>query len=961
MKSATLELASQQMEKEETKRLAQELSGALQALQQQLQAQQAEQLAQKAKITALQQRIITAPDTKAVNHLKVELTELKIRPAWGEDAKHVPPSIPGALKKLADELQRQRGILEKASVNLNLRNKLQPKIQQLTVQQQQYLNLQESFSEQWAQHCSAQEAAMENLQEIISQAYFACDERLKQLETDVAELKHWAGETQVRLQSLESEESQVQLQLMTLQSQLAHWITQQEGYQIQLTSLQQALQQPDEKQAVQLQLSLKMLRENLHTSEQPEVSAGFKLAKQLYKTQQEDVSVALKEEVDEELHSSLAETVSDLNGKIKILDEVEARFTELQKGALTNFQMKMQILQQDLEELTQRVFEVEKKTDFAHDRIDWTQQQIDKSDPRYTLAVRLKKLREKILADDFIQEELSYYIAPNGQRFPSTETSTPLQPWVEENFLNHSTRVLLLQGPGGSGKSTFNRHLLCELWKNPAWDEFKPGSPAPNAFIPLFVPLGSSKVDPRRLFEYLRDFPELVEGFTDAEINILKSDYQLLWIADGYDEMPGNPKINLYDANGFDQYKGRVKLLISRRSDPLSVLEERTYLMPSSGDGGLTTFYQNYYVAPFTDGQVSDYITQYLVKKRMLQDEGLLLWEDVATYQKYFAQISGIKQLISVPFLLMIAVETLPTIVKEVEREQASRPSQSGYNKIELTRKKLLGGFVNSWFNRQAIQKALPARDFLQEPRDLLGDDIVEEVERSIHATLDMQVCLLKAGYLLFCQEFAKNLQREHLVSIIYPPLEEKRAARLGGDEVKSSTTSSSSTKWIKSLFDPTDKDMACCRRGSPLRKTALGQGRMEYGFMHGLLVDYFVSSVLEKNAEEKARQTTNLISQSSSSEPGSTLMTTSSPALQPTLTSKKSLPLTSSLTPLSPLPNPVSPAGSKPPPTLLTGLQQMILGKTPAPSRPPTAPTRGQAPASGRGAPAPGKPLGLG
>ena len=180
----------------------------------------------------------------------------------------------------------------------------------------------------------------------------------------------------------------------------------------------------------------------------------------------------------------------------------------------------------------------------------------DKQSPEYTLGVKLHRLREKVLADPYITQELSCYIAPNGQSQAGIGQSIePLYPWVERELLQGPAQVLLLQGLTGAGKSTFNRHLLRTLWQDPAWQAYRPGDPAPRAPIPLFIPLQSTQVNPRNLWDYYPHLPEI--SFTSAEIRLLQSDYHTVWIADGYDEIPGQTVPNLYDANHLGDYAGR--------------------------------------------------------------------------------------------------------------------------------------------------------------------------------------------------------------------------------------------------------------------------------------------------------------------------------------------------------------------------------------------------------------------
>ena len=129
----------------------------------------------------------------------------------------------------------------------------------------------------------------------------------------------------------------------------------------------------------------------------------------------------------------------------------------------------------------------------------------DKQSAHYTLGIKIQQLRHAVLTDPYLTQELSCYIAPNGQPQPGLP-SDPLYPWVERELLQGPAQVLLLQGVAGAGKSTFNRHVLRSLWQDPAWQAYRPGDPAPRAPLPLWIPLASLQVNPAQLWDYCQLF-----------------------------------------------------------------------------------------------------------------------------------------------------------------------------------------------------------------------------------------------------------------------------------------------------------------------------------------------------------------------------------------------------------------------------------------------------------------------
>ena len=293
----------------------------------------------------------------------------------------------------------------------------------------------------------------------------------------------------------------------------------------------------------------------------------------------------------------------------------------------------------------------------------------DKQLARYTLSVKLHWLREKVLTDPYLSQELSCYIAPNGQPQPGLP-SDPLYPWVERELLQGSAQVLLLQGVAGAGKSTFNRHVLRSLWQDPAWQAYRPGDPAPKAPLPLWIPLASSQVKPSQLWDYCQHLPE-IGGLTRAEIAVLQHDYRLVLIADGYDEIPGQSAPNLYDVNHLKDYQ--VKLIIGCRSQHLQTLSEVDSFTPHTQNGLPDwTHYRSRHVAPFTAQQTADYIDKYVTQQSHEPDHPKE-W-DVARYKQEWAALPELASLIDTPFMLWMSLSILPSLASEQAYLRSKRP-----------------------------------------------------------------------------------------------------------------------------------------------------------------------------------------------------------------------------------------------------------------------------------------------
>lgn len=825
----------------------------------------AAQFNHEARFVQLQSQIAQTAQAEEVGFLREELQRLEAK--LSTQILPVTPEVDTAILALQSELNRQKTAFTKTiQINAALKSKLQGNIDHVTQQLEQLQQLQENFKQKCQARLENHEVLIKGLQQSLQQAYSACDARIKELEMRVAAIEDWAEQTQQRLDTYESEQQEVQLQVKALQVELSKLLNQQQEQELKYQNCQQSIidlqgdiqhsQSAQQLQEYKTQLSVM----TEHLAGLPKaippsgVSAQLQNMVRIYSEQKATITETMSL-TDGEVRGMLQATCKEIGDKINYFEQLVIEFAKQQQAQQAINELAIQAMQHNLTQvqaaLAQRVSQLEV-------RMDQAEAAIHSSDPNYTVAMRLMTLRQKILEDKFITEELSYYIAPNGQRQPGSESTTPLKPWVERNFLQSAAQVLLLQAPGGAGKSTFSRHLLRDLWRNSAWETFKPGNAVPEVYVPLFIPLGSTKVDPRHFFDYLRDLPELIEDFTDAEINVLKTKYHILWIADGYDEIPGNLKINLYEANnlGAKQYGGRHKLLISRRNEPpLTPLDEKTYFMPQKASGvGDESAYLSFYVAPFSDEQMTDYIRQYLDKNQQRSD--LTLWATPQDYLKHFAELSELRDMISTPFLLMIAIEVLPVIVANLTLKQESPAQDSKMIKQtlkDLKRAALYDGFMENWFTREA-KKTLLTQNYLEEPEALLGEAVVQEVEEAArgNSSLDVNLCLLKKGYLMFCQEFSRHLQEDKMVSVQYPP-EEKRVGRLGG----SPTAVSASPTWVNELFDEKDRDMARCRRGSPLRTVALRNKRYEFGFIHSSMINYFVSTLIYQ--PKKTSLSTNL------------------------------------------------------------------------------------------------------
>ncbi|KAF9960585.1 hypothetical protein BGZ65_012052 [Modicella reniformis] len=138
--------------------------------------------------------------------------------------------------------------------------------------------------------------------------------------------------------------------------------------------------------------------------------------------------------------------------------------------------------------------------------------------------------------------------SPDGERFALKEKV--------KKFLGSNQKVFLLLGDSGAGKSTFNRHLECDLWQ----------SYKTNGCVPLHINLPAiDKPERDMVAKQLRK-----AEFTEPEIRELKIHRKFILICDGYDE--SQQTHNLYVTNRLNQPgEWNSQMIISCHSECLRV------------------------------------------------------------------------------------------------------------------------------------------------------------------------------------------------------------------------------------------------------------------------------------------------------------------------------------------------------------------------------------------------------
>ncbi|KAG0311461.1 hypothetical protein BGZ97_011861 [Linnemannia gamsii] len=234
-------------------------------------------------------------------------------------------------------------------------------------------------------------------------------------------------------------------------------------------------------------------------------------------------------------------------------------------------------------------------------------------------------------------------------------------------FLDSDREVFLILGDSGAGKSTFNRHLECALWK-----AYRKGGP-----IPLYINLPSiDKPEHDMIIKQLQ-----IHNFTADQIRELKEHRHLILICDGYDE--SHLTTNLHSKNLLNKPgQWRAKIIISCRTQHLGP-DYRGRFQPNV-DRYITRpkeLFQEAVIASFSSTQIQEYVEQYVINEKPA-------WTPVI-YMDKLRRIPHLMDLVSNPFLLSLALEALPNLVG----------SQDDLESITITRVKLYDNFVDKWLS----------------------------------------------------------------------------------------------------------------------------------------------------------------------------------------------------------------------------------------------------------------------
>ncbi|KAF9316400.1 hypothetical protein BGZ91_005571 [Linnemannia elongata] len=258
----------------------------------------------------------------------------------------------------------------------------------------------------------------------------------------------------------------------------------------------------------------------------------------------------------------------------------------------------------------------------------------------------------------------------------------PLMNKVQE-FLASDQQFMLVLGDSGSGKSTFARHLECQLWSS--YENHGP--------VPLFIDF--TTID--QLGEYSIEKQLSTYDISDDQIQELKLHCQFVIICDGYGE--SQQCVNVYKKNKLIQIgQWKAKMIVTCKSQYLGQ-DYRSHFIPEGNDlynRQTTNLFREAVITLFSKEQIESHVEQYVSL-----DPRTWTTKD---YMDKLITIPNLMDLVKNPFLLSLSLKALPGVTED----------QQDLSAIKITRVQLYDTFVRHWLDvnsRRLHQIVLPKED----------------------------------------------------------------------------------------------------------------------------------------------------------------------------------------------------------------------------------------------------------
>jgi len=294
-----------------------------------------------------------------------------------------------------------------------------------------------------------------------------------------------------------------------------------------------------------------------------------------------------------------------------------------------------------------------------------------------------------------------FYIEPDTTLTGNAEEkSQPFSSMLQAFLSEQNAKTLLLLGDSGLGKSTATEQL-----NQQSWERFI-AKPTRANRIPIRIELKQfTSLTVKRCVEntLLDDY-----HLSPAQINILKQRPCLI-ILDGFDEIGGRAKCNLWQTNQLSQWKD-VRLMVTCRGTYLNDSEIREYFGFGQRNNGL----MKRYLSPFNAMQITTYLQKTLAHQQpadMLKDSPQLV------------------DLLQIPLMLKIFVDAFP-------RLQAEATDLTHLNRFTLYQ-----AFMQEWFERNRARLSQNLSTIISESiceRFLMySEDLAFELFKAKHIEVD--------------------------------------------------------------------------------------------------------------------------------------------------------------------------------------------------------------------------------
>ncbi len=293
----------------------------------------------------------------------------------------------------------------------------------------------------------------------------------------------------------------------------------------------------------------------------------------------------------------------------------------------------------------------------------------------------------------------------------------PLDKYINTWLKNTSSRLLVIMGEYGTGKTTFTEHITHQLACRNLGLHYSESIKDEINRIPLFLPLRDFE---KSMETFVADQCNNKYGITSlnfAEFKKRIDSNELLVILDGFDEMTQRTDAdererNFAKINRLIKESPNSKFILTCREEYFYAEEEMVKLFGSNTDSDIV------HLLPFDDDQIKQFLNSHTSFPEKI-------WEKIK-------KISGLGDLAKRPVLLDLIVKYLPDLVKEKDKIKASDLYHCCIND-ELNRVDEKISYAIPGKNRLEILKRLAAwlyvNDTLSFDTRLIGEELQLERE----------------------------------------------------------------------------------------------------------------------------------------------------------------------------------------------------------------------------------------